>query len=181
MNKYRLVIGGGVLLVALLVFLLPVHAAHTRALKGDFYFEIPTMEGDSFQVWMNIDVQEANDLTHKAIGPVDWHVYHPALGEATVSAKASCLLFGEDIGADPNSVILISHIKQSTGWSTAKLGEYAYWWLKDGSSGADQFSVQYYDFANGIEFFPRGKPPTCAYFYPDFVFDVLEGDIAISH
>lgn len=182
MNKKWLILGSLLLVAALLGGLLPVQANRARGVNGDFYFEIPPMAGDVFQVWMNIDVREVNMITHKAVGPVTWRVFHPDLGEATVSANASCVLFGADIGEDPNTVILISHVTQSTGWSPAELGEYAYWWLKDDDNDADQFSVRYYDFGSGSEFFPKGKPPTCAYFdlKPGFIYDILEGDLEIT-
>lgn len=180
MNKKNVVLS---LLVALLILaaaLSAVTAASSRGVHGHFFFDSPPEWGGEYDVLINLDVREMNARTHRAVGPVTWAVLNVENGEwGEVTANAHCVLFGEDVGKDPDTLIIVSRISQSTGWSVAEPGQYAYWWLKDGGIGNDTLAIRYYSFEPFQEFFPAGKPPACEYF-TNLEIAIGSGDLAIT-
>lgn len=180
MNRKIVLLSVLVLLLATGAILSSAAADSSRGVNGHYYFAAPPEWGANLDVLVDIDVREVNARTHKASGALRWAVLEVASGEwAEVAASAHCVLFGEDVDEDADTLIIVSRIKQSSGWSLAEPGQYAYWWLKDGGIGADKMAIRYYSFDPFQEFFPAGNPPPCDYF-TGLEIDIICGDIAIT-
>ena len=127
-----------------------------------------------FELWIDFDVKEVSARSHRATGEVIWRIYNEDMGWRVVRGHPSCVLFGEDVGEDPHTAVLVTRIQQLDGWGQGLPGEYAFWWLHDNGDN-DQFAILDYSADPWYEFFPRGKPPECAYFDPWLVIDIGPG------
>lgn len=163
----------------------PALAESPRGIVGRIVLRAPWAGG--MDIFIDFNVREVNPDTHEATGSCNWKIWHKEWGWRAVDATATCVLFGEDVGGDPQTAILVSRIETKTGWGQGEPGEYAYWWLRDSEEG-DQFSINYYrlDDPNTeedewYEFFPAGSPPDCAYFEStEPSLDFERGDLTIG-
>lgn len=157
------------------------NAQTDRGISGSVAFDAPPEWGQEFDLWIDFDLQEVNASNHRATGEISWRIWSEAYGLRELKTHPSCVLFGEDVGEDPDTAIVVTRIQQLEGWGDGLPGEYAYWWLRDGGdSENDQMAMLDYSADPWYEFFPKGKPPTCEYFEPWLVIDIGEG-LEINH
>lgn len=158
-----------VLLVALLL-------ATGSAFAGDGSGEItgginlePPNWGAYFRVWVNFDVHEVNASTHEADGMIRAQVYTPMFGWKRLWYQAECVSFGE-VEGNP-AAIVVAKIVRRTGWddvpNPGDPGEYLRWQVVDGGTpgrNGDSFTIEYYDYANFIEYWPEFPDGGCTVF-----------------
>ena len=172
MNRKTLML---VLILLLLLAAIPVAQAKTgRQIVGSVAFPSPAEWGVDLDLWIDFDLQEASMSNHKATGEITWRIWDEDIGWRVTRTHPSCVLFGEDVGEDPNTAIIVTRIQQTEGWGDGLPGEYAYWWVHDNGDN-DQFAVLDYSLDPWYEFFPRGKPPVCVYFEPWLKIDMGDG------
>jgi hypothetical protein len=175
-------------LVFVLVFLLPgktdpVLAQSMGKVTGGVGL-VPPNWGDYFRVWIEVNVHQLDSTTYDAKGMIRARVYNPTLGWKRLWFKAECVSFGEVEGKP--SATLIARITRRLGWDdvpgAGNPGEYLKWRLIDGGTpGAkgDMWQLQYYDYANFVEYWPAFPEGGCGSFIADETNAINSGNLVI--
>jgi hypothetical protein len=168
------------MIMVILLAAIPMTQAKTsRGISGSVSFPAPPEWGVELDLWIDFDLREVNASTHRATGEIDWRMWNEELGWRQLDSHPVCVLFGEDVGEDADTVIVVTRIQQKEGWGDGLPGEYAYWWLRDDGDN-DQMAILDYSYDPWYEFFPRGKAPDCEYFTPGLIIEIGEG-LEITH
>lgn len=146
----------------------------SRGITGKVSFPAPPEWGNELDLWIDFDLQEVNTSNHQAAGEIKWRIWNKEAGWRELNSQPSCVLFGEDVGQDPDTAIVVACIKHKEGWGDGLPGEYAYWWLRDGGDDNLMAILNYSD-DPWYEFFPKGRPPACEFFEPGLFIEIGEG------
>jgi hypothetical protein len=161
----------------------PVLAHGIRGVTGGVGLEPPDW-GDYFRVWIEFNVHQLNPSTYEADGVIRARVYNPTFGWKHLWYKAECVSFGE-VNGKP-AATLVAKIERREGWNdiptAGKPGEYLKWQLIDGGtpgSRGDVWRLQYYDYANFVEYWPMYPDGGCNDFVADETNYVDYGNLVI--
>ena len=133
--------------------------ASARAIKGGFGFPSPAEWGVDLWIAQEFDVHELNSATHEAEGSLSWGVYNiEDRVWKRVQSNVEYVVFDDD----GKSAMVVAKIVDKTGPGEGEPGEYACFWVSNGTTG-DQFGIHYYsDFhpdAGFKEFWPANEMP----------------------
>lgn len=177
---------GSVLLVALLLATASASAGQSPAkITGSMNLE-PDWGDYYFRVWVNFNVHEVDPSTHEADGVILARVYNETLGTKRLWLEPECASFG-DVNGNPAAVV-VGTIVRREGWDdvpgAGDPGEYFRWQVLDaGTPGGngDAFSIDWYDYANFIEYWPMYPAGGCTTFQADSTEFADHGNLVIHY
>ena len=136
-----------------------------RRVSGEIYLPgVP--EWGNITISMTFDFTELDPETHEASGYIHWRNFMPAPPEGgtywkSVDSEVRHVIFGQDVGEDPETFVVITQIVDHKGWGQGEPGRYAYFWFRDTGQAlgeGDQWALQYYSFDPFDEFYPEDTP-----------------------
>jgi hypothetical protein len=175
-------------LVLIATFLLPrgtspALAKRINQVTGGVGLEPPDW-GDYFRVWIRFYVHQLDPSTYDADGAIRARVYNPTLGWKRLWYNVECVSFGELDGKRTATIVAI--IERREGWddvpTAGNPGEYLKWQLIDGGTpggSGDVWRLQYYDYANFVEYWPTYPEGGCSDFSADEINYVDYGNLVI--
>lgn len=158
----------------------PALAGGPRKITGGVrftFFEVPL-----FEYWGEMNLHEVTPQIGEANaeGMWNWREYNDMedFGWRRIWGHPVCVAFGQDVGEDPQTAVVVVQIDRIRGWWWDWEDVGAHWklWLRDGgtpASDGDQIGI--------VAIFPVGEAPTCEYQDPLLggPFPLEEGNLAI--